>query len=245
MLNRTFKIEAVFDVGGSLRDELLGKKVKDRDFAVEARSFRDMKEWLEFGGADIFVCKPEFLTIRCKLPSGHLLHDPKSPVADFVLCRSDADEGDGRRPLFVTPGTIFDDLARRDFTVNAMARNVVTREVIDPHGGEKDLENNLLKFVGNPDKRITEDGLRVLRAFRFEVTKGFTPEINTWDACTGALALEMLQKVSTERIFEELEKMFQHDHIATLRLLELLDQDMREFFFSNGIRLVPTMTKGK
>ena len=109
----------IYQVGGSLRDECLGRPCKDFDFSVEAPSYEAMREHLVQDGYTIFLEKPEYLTIRARFPKGH----PQERVcADFVLCRKDGFYSDGRRPDTVEPGTIYDDLARRDFTMNAMAR---------------------------------------------------------------------------------------------------------------------------
>jgi len=112
------KMIKLFEVGGHVRDGLLGIKSKDIDMAVEAPSWEAMREFVKHNTKKIFLEKEEFLTIRA------MGHDglPK----DFVLCRKDGAYSDGRRPDTVEAGTIFDDLARRDFTVNAIAKEVTT-----------------------------------------------------------------------------------------------------------------------
>ncbi len=100
----------IYLVGGSIRDQLLGLKSKDLDYAVEAGSYEEMRDYIKENGK-IFLETPEYLTIRAHLKNGE--------PADFVLCRKDGEYSDGRRPDKVTPGTLYDDLARRDFTVNA------------------------------------------------------------------------------------------------------------------------------
>jgi tRNA nucleotidyltransferase/poly(A) polymerase len=195
---------------------MLGVKSKDVDFAVEAPSFQAMEDHIKKIGLRIFLSKPEFLTIRAGVPVGHPLSE-RCKDADFVLCRKDGPTLDGRRPQFVEPGTILDDLARRDFTVNAMARDVETGAIIDPHDGRTHLSLRRLSFVGNAMDRIREDGLRVLRALRFSITKGFDiddPEVFSVEAAG------MLHSVSVERVAQEVEKMLRHDTLATLKLLE-------------------------
>jgi tRNA nucleotidyltransferase (CCA-adding enzyme) len=232
----------LFEVGGCVRDELLGLSSKDVDFVVEADSFEMMEEHLEGLGLKIFLSKPEFSTIRCGVPKGHPLRE-RCKDADFVLARKDGPSMDGRRPQFVERGTLADDLARRDFTINALARNPRTGALIDHHGGLEDLENRLLRFVGVAEERIREDGLRVLRGFRFMVTKGLTAEAATDTALRSSLAVEMLSCVSLERVREELEKMFVHDTLASLRLLSSLSQEMQEAIFRGNLRLSATMKK--
>lgn len=228
-----------FKVGGCNRDEALGLPVKDVDFAVEAESFEAMVSGLEALGFKIWQPKPEFLTVRASVPRGHALAEVTKD-ADFVMCRADGPSTDGRRPDFVTPGTIFDDLARRDFTVNAIAKDE-TGKVIDPFDGMTDLFQGLLRFVGDPMTRVKEDGLRVLRGFRFMVTKGFVAEAETWKVLVSPEAAEMLRCVSIERVREELEKMFKADTLESMGLLSALPEATTEAIFRDGLRLAPTL----
>lgn len=231
-----------FEVGGCVRDEMLGLPVKDVDFSVEAESFDAMRDGLNAMGFRIFQEREEFLTIRAGVPKGSPLRD-RTKDADFVMCRADGPTADGRRPEFVTPGTIFDDLARRDFTVNAMAR---TQDgvVVDPFDGRTDLANRTLRFVGNPADRIAEDGLRVLRGFRFMVTKGLHPDPDTERALKSDLAAEMLGCVSVERVREELSKMFEADTVESMGLLVDLPAPVLAAIFRDGLKLAPTL-KGR
>lgn len=232
-----------FLVGGALRDEFMGIKSKDHDFVVLAPSFEAMREAIVADGFTVHTEKPEFVTIRAGVPKDHPLRS-HAKDADFVLARKDSATSDGRRPDFVEPGTLEDDLTRRDFTVNSLARNAVTGELVDLFGGESDIREGILRFVGNPDDRIREDGLRVLRGFRFMVTKGFEPEPETLKAFVSDFATEMLAKVSTERIREELERMFVTDTLQTLDILShRMTVEMLDVIFANGLRLTATMAK--
>lgn len=236
-----------FEVGGAVRDDLLGLDSKDVDFTVVAdgatgsaeETFTEMVAHLEAEGFKVFVQSPEFLTARAKVPAGHEL-EGRTDVADFVLARLDGPSSDGRRPDFVKPGTLADDLARRDFTVNAMARTV-DGSLVDPHGGKDDLEVMALRFVGDPMERVREDGLRVLRAFRFMVTKGFVATDETLAVLTSVEAAEMLGRVSKERVRDELDKMFRVDTLGTLDLLGTLPKHTVAAMFPEGLRLAPTM----
>lgn len=91
--------------------------------------------------------------------------------------------------------------------------------LLDPHGGEQDLKDGVLAFVGDPMERIREDGLRVMRGLRFYVTKGLIPDHETWADLTGVEAADMLAKVSKERVREELEKMLAHDSEQSFKVL--------------------------
>lgn len=231
----------VYEVGGAVRDGLLGLRSKDVDFAVEAPSFAAMLAYIESDlGLKVFLAKEEFLTIRAGVPVGHKLRE-RCKDADFVLCRKDGPTLDGRRPQFVEPGTILDDLARRDFTVNAIARDPFTGDLIDPHGGAADIETRTLRFVGDAQTRIREDGLRVMRAFRFVVTKGFAMEDLTHWAVRSQVAVEMLSCVSVERIREELDKMFTHNTMAALDMIASFHRDLQTAIFRGGLRLAPTL----
>lgn len=234
----TFPAEIrVFEIGGCVRDEILGTPSKDIDFAVEAKSFDHMKSVLTDLGFKIHIEKPEFFTIRAKFPKSW---DVAVPDVDFVLCRRDSKNGDGRRPDEVFAGTLLEDQQRRDFTVNCIAREFGTEELIDPFGGVKDLRERTLRFVGDPMERITEDGLRVLRGIRFAVTKGFWMETDTRRAIVSRTAAEMLADIPPDRKREELSKMFNHDTISSINMISSLPALTTAAIFSGGVRLDAT-----
>lgn len=200
-----------FLVGGAVRDELLKTTCKDLDFVMLCPTFDALTEEVIRLGCDIKVSKPEFVTIRAVHPS--------LGGVDFALARTDGESSDQRRPDSV--GVTLDletDLSRRDFTIGAMARNVVTGELVDPFGGREDLNARLIRSVGFPLKRLKEDSLRAFRALRFAVTKEF--EIH----CRLMASIRMLTSrdftsVSTDRIQSELEKMFKHDTLSSMSML--------------------------
>src|SRR5688572_15396559 len=112
-----------YEVGGDVGDRLMGlKNPKDLNYTVEAESYDEMVAWIKTQGT-IFVEQPQYWTVRAHL-SG------KRP-ADYVLARKDGQYSDGRRPDSVKPGTLLDDLKRRDFTMNAIAIGE-SGEYIDP-----------------------------------------------------------------------------------------------------------------
>jgi hypothetical protein len=236
------------EVGGAVRDNFLGLDSKDVDFVaipedtsvfVDADSaFTTLCTHLRLKGFKVFLETPQFFTVRAQVPDDHPLKQ-RTNVADFVLARKDGPSSDGRRPDFVLPGTLMDDLQRRDFTVNAMA--MLNGELVDPFGGKNDLDSNLLRFVGNPTDRIAEDGLRVMRALRFHITKGFDIDADTWDAVNSDFAAEMLSKVSVERIRDELENMFLANTVATMETLSDVRRNMKNAIFRDGLRLMPTL----
>ncbi len=221
-----------FQVGGSVRDSLLGIESKDIDYAVEAPSFAAMKAAILDRGGEIFVEHEHFLTIRAKVP--------KLGACDYVLCRKDGTyDTDGRRPDFVEPGTLLDDLARRDFTVNAMARGE-DGVLVDPFGGQNDLKARTLRCVGNTEKRMKEDSLRMLRALRFAVTKGFGIEASLSYFLSSAENAKLLDNISIERIREELLRCFAFDTLQTLSWLAEY-RHLRKAIFDRNLKLVPTI----
>lgn len=237
-----------FEVGGCVRDEFLGIASKDVDFSVVADSgefqtaqqaFDALEQFMTSNGFNVFESRPEFLTIRARVPKGHPL-EQRTFVADFVLARLDGPSSDGRRPDWVQPGSLQDDLARRDFTVNAIARSE-DGTIVDPFGGVEDIQLRNLRFVGNARERIDEDGLRVMRAFRFLITKDFTMKAAEFEILKSEFAAEMLQKVSVERIREELNKMFRADTLGSLQLLCGLPTHTRSAIFRDGLRLDATL----
>jgi len=184
-------------VGGCVRDHLLDRTVNDWDICTSARPERVMKIFLR------------------TIPTG-IEHGTVTVVRDHVhyevtTLRGDGDYTDGRRPDAVRfLDDIADDLARRDFTVNAIAYDPVARALVDPHGGLDDLRRGLLRAVGDPAKRFGEDGLRVLRGARFTASLGFALEAATEAAIPGAL--EVFRRVSAERVREEWLKALKASH---------------------------------
>lgn len=238
----------LYEVGGCVRDRLLGVQTKDIDFSVELdddslsvdEGFDVMRTHLEEEGFNIFVESPEFVTIRAKFPK----HSPEAGTdADFVLCRKEGPYSDGRRPDWVSLGTLEDDLRRRDFTINAMARPLGSEEIIDLFDGQKDLEARLIRFVGDPRQRITEDALRVMRALRFCITKGFRLESETKSAIRSVASANLLREISEERRAGELDRMFKHDTVGTLDLIATLPRPLVEAMFAGRVRLTSTLKK--
>lgn len=225
-----------FQVGGCVRDSLMGIKPHDIDFAVEAPSFEDMLEAVErrcskvFRDADGVPVGAEFFTLRGI--------DPNIGPVDFVWAREDGPSSDGRHPDWVKPGDIFADLARRDFACNAIAITD-SGEIIDPHDGQHDIEHRTLRFVGTAEDRLREDALRAFRGVRFEITKGFHLDFNA-RAAIDRMTPDQFDAVSTERIREELLRCFAHDTAASLRCL----RDFPVLFdlaLDRGLWLMPTM----
>ena len=233
------KINSHFDlyvVGGWVRDAIMGIPSKDLDLCMVAPSFEDMENEVIRLGGEIFVSKPEYLTIRCKLPN--------LGAVDVAMARSDGEYGDGRRPDSTeVVDNILVDLSRRDCRFNAMAINLKTGELVDPFNGKIDIDLKIVRSVGSAKTRISEDYLRLLRFFRFGITKNFLwgEEIRN---CLNdeILIINMLQTVSFERIREELFKCFKHNTLDTLVKMSYFP-NLYQIFEESDIWLKPTNEK--
>lgn len=179
-------------VGGGVRDLLLGKVPKDFDVATSARP-EDVQR-----------------TFRKVIPTG-IQHGTVTVLqrgthVEVTTFRSEGDYHDGRRPSSVAfHEDIAADLSRRDFTINAMAFDPIARRLEDPFGGQVDLGARIVRCVGEPSARFSEDGLRPLRAVRFAAVLGFALDPPTHHAIGPALAV--FRKVALERVREELTKL--------------------------------------
>ena len=177
-------------VGGCVRDSLRGAAPHDWDLCTAARP-EQMKA--VFAGERVLETGLKHGTLTLLTDGGPL---------EITTFRADGGYSDGRHPDAVRfVGSVEDDLARRDFTVGAMAWHPA-RGLCDPYGGLDDLQDGILRAVGDPDARFTEDGLRILRAVRFASQLGFAVEPQTAAAMRRQLA--RLNCVAAERVREEL-----------------------------------------
>ncbi len=186
-------------VGGCVRDALLGRKPGDWDVATSALP----EETLAAFGSRALPTGLRHGTITVKTEGG--------PV-EVTTYRIDGDYRDHRRPGFVAFTSSLDqDLARRDFTVNAMARNL-QGQLRDPFGGQADLQRGILRCVGDPDRRFQEDALRILRGLRFAAVLGFSLEPKSAEAIRRNR--EGLRDIAPERIQTEFFKLLPGNHAA-------------------------------
>jgi tRNA nucleotidyltransferase/poly(A) polymerase len=240
-----------YEVGGCVRDEILGLKSKDIDYVAvpsdgllkDVTSAYDMfiilKSYLIEEEFELFLVTPDCFTIRAKFPKGRKYQG----VADFVMARKEIGYiPDTRQPIII-PGTLYDDLERRDFTLNALAKDE-NGEIIDYFDGMLALENKMLLTPLDSKVTMMDDPLRLLRAFRFSITKGFTISTDIWETCLMDGIVEKLDKVvSQERIRDEVFKMMKHDTLKTLELFErirLVNPNILTIMFGKGIWLKPT-----
>ncbi len=230
----------IYIVGGAVRDELLDKKPNDMDYCVLAKSYKEMKDWLLKSDFTIFQEREEYMCIKAKFP-----HGSKHKVGDFTLCRKDGFYSDHRRPDNVEVGTLFDDLARRDFTINAIAKDTETGELSDPFHGQKDLDAKIIRCVNSSYDRFHEDPLRLIRALRFAVQLNFTLHKDIIECLNNPELYKMLDKISVERKMIELNKMFKANTVEAFKILKTLPDEFYNHIFKNNEIWIQSTNKQK
>lgn len=188
---------SAYAVGGAVRDTLLGIEPSDWDVTTSATP----DEILEvFADRRTIPTGIKHGTVTVLMPNG----EENVPI-EITTFRIDGEYRDSRHPESVEfSSDILDDLSRRDFTVNAMAFNE-KEGIIDAFGGMRDLEGRIIRAVGEPNKRFTEDALRILRAFRFSAQLGFEIESSTLEGARSCAHL--LRNIARERIGVEYKKL--------------------------------------
>lgn len=238
----------IFEVGGCVRDEIIGVHTNDIDFTFVLENtdqtvdegWDEMLSHLKTEGFKIFLETKDCFTVRAKFPKGHM---NEGLVADFVMARKEVGYIDGTRQPILELGTLEDDLTRRDFTLNALAKDL-DGNIIDLFDGQTHLSQKVLITPLEPVKTFMDDPLRMIRALRFSITKGFDIHPTVWNAIfTPGLIEKLSEVVSQERIQGEVMKMMKHDTVKTLRLLSVIDKkDSRliEIMFKDKMWLMPT-----
>lgn len=213
-------------VGGCVRDFLRGIKPKDWDITTNAKPEEVQKIFPNS------FCENKFLTVTVLTKS----KEPELKEIEITTYRSEAKYSDKRHPDTIKYAkTIQEDLARRDFTVNAIA--LEEKKIIDPFEGQKDLEKKLIKAVGNPEQRFSEDALRMMRAVRFATTLDFEIDKETSKAIKKNAF--WIQAISKERIRDEFMKIIMSerasDGIDLLREVSLLKYIIPELNEGYGV----------
>ena len=241
----------IYEVGGCVRDEIIGVNTNDIDFTFVLENtdqtvdegWEQMLSYLNVEGFKIFLETKDCFTVRAKFPKGHV---NEGLVADFVMARKEVGYIDGTRQPLLELGTLEDDLTRRDFTLNALAKDL-DGNIIDLFDGQTHLKQKVLITPLDPIKTFMDDPLRMIRALRFSITKGFDIHPTVWNAIfTPGLIDKLSEVVSQERIQGEVMKMMKHDTVKTLRLLSVIDKkDSRliEIMFKDKMWLMPTTKK--
>jgi len=206
--------DAGFDtwwVGGCVRDMLMDQIPDDIDIATEAHPKKLVELFKK--------------TDDTSAQFGSVLVSLKGHVFEVTTFREDDSASDGRHPESVRFGKREEDAQRRDFTVNAMYFSPISSEIYDPFNGEIDLNERLIRFIGNPEERIEHDALRLLRAIRFRALIDGQYHPDTFEALHGKA--KMITVLSGTRRFQELEKMLLGPH-PSIAFEDLWETDVIE-----------------
>lgn len=240
-----------YEVGGKVRDELMGLQSKDIDYvAVPDASliysrmevgtlFKMLVDKLYKDGYEIFLITEKCFTVRAKFPKGH---KHEGIVADFVMARKETGYKPGTRDPIVAPGNLYDDLVRRDFTVNAIAKDI-DGSYIDPFNGMQAIKAKVLVTPRTIQESFNDDPLRILRAIRFSITKQFSIPSQMRDIIVNYDYKSRMPVVSEERIREELFKCFKHDSLMTMAILCDVTKLSTYIFDKTNLWLKPTNEK--
>jgi len=228
----TNNFEAYF-VGGSVRDLILKRKIKDWDLTTNATPEQILKVFPN-GFYD-----NQFGTVGIPVKIGQEPH-----VVEVTTYRTETAYKDNRHPEKVSWGkSLEEDLGRRDFTINAIALKLNEKnvfELIDPYGGEKDLKQKIIRAVGDPNLRFKEDALRLLRAVRIATELRFTIEKKTWEKIVEDAKL--IANISAERIKTELLRVlgseYPYEGVLLLKDSGLLDIILPELLEGIGVSMV-------
>ena len=233
----------IYEIGGSVRDKLLGLDSKDKDFVVVLdniniscdEGFNIMKTHLLNENYTIFLETKDCYTLRAKFPESHKY---KNMTCDFVLARKELGYIENTRKPNLVLGTIQDDVFRRDFCCNSLYIDE-TEYIIDLTGyGISDIENKILRTPLDTSKTIQDDPLRIFRAIRFAITKEFKLHFELKNSILDDDY--NFNTISIERVREELYKCFKKNTLKTLEYLELFPKIKDYAFENNLLWLKPT-----
>lgn len=208
----------LFLVGGCIRDVFLNKTPKDFDVATNANP-NQVKNILRNNNIDFQEQGVDFGVVVAKLSDDVEIATFRTEIA--------SGNGNGHDTKVKVGCTIEEDVQRRDLTINGLFFNMSTNTIVDLVGGINDLKNNIIRTIGNPNDRFSEDNLRKLRTIRFASRLNFTIEKNTFDAIVNDTSLN----ISKERIFEELKNAFNKKHSLQLLVDLLIDSKLANEIF--------------
>lgn len=227
----------IYEVGGAVRDRILGVDCKDIDYvfvldnidkSVES-GFEEMEMWLKVNLFTIYNSTPKFYTVKAKFPKGH---KHEGLTADFVMARKEIGYYEGTRNPILELGTLEDDLIRRDFTLNAMALDE-NGNLIDLFDGREHLKKGILQTPRPSNITFEEDPLRICRCIRFCITRGFTMMSSIRETIENFDYDLNMCVVSNERIMDELTKCFKFDTFKTIEMLNEFPS-LRDYIFKNN-----------
>lgn len=201
-------------IGGSVRDLILGKKPHEYDLTTSSHPEHVKKLFKR--------------VIETGIQHGTVTVMLADNAYEITTFRKDIDYTDGRRPDKIEFGaSLSEDMKRRDFTMNAIALDILSGKMIDENNGIADIQNKLIRTIGNPLERFGEDGLRPIRAIRFQSTLNFQIESETYKAIF--LTRHITEKISRERFHDELNKILNSQN-AFIGLYELYKNQIFELF---------------
>ena len=199
----------LYAIGGCVRDSILGIEPKDIDFCTNAtpNQMREVCDYLRINYhlcVEIIPTGEKFGTLTFRFPEFDEQYE-------ITVWRADGRYTDGRHPNEVSyANTLEEDLKRRDFTCNAIAWNPI-KGYVDPFNGRQDIENKIIRCVGNPEERFNEDALRIIRLVRFALKYKFEIDVDTYKAAKKLI--DNIQYVSKERIGAEFVKIFSYKYV--------------------------------
>ena len=204
MYNELVKLlDPIYLVGGSVRDELLGRTPKDYDFATPYTP-EEMERVFRKAGKRCYNIGKRFGTMGVKIK-----HGEEYQIVEVTTFRTEEYALGSRKPKVQFVSNLHQDLSRRDFTINSMAKRGY--KLTDPFKGQEDLKNKIIRCVGNPRQRFKEDPLRMLRAARFAAQLGFTIEADTFKKMKERA--HSILEVSKERWVVELDKLLLGENV--------------------------------
>ncbi|MBI4322205.1 MAG: HD domain-containing protein [Chloroflexi bacterium] len=212
-------------VGGSVRDRLLGREHTDVDGATDALPQEIKSLAAEVQPEAVYTVGERFGTIGLVLDGR---------VVEITTFRSEHYKPYSRKPEVTFGTSLLGDLSRRDFTINAMAQDALTGEMVDPCGGSEDLKAGIIRAVGRPEERFSEDPLRLMRAVRFAAQLGLSIDEDTERAIARNSA--RLRTVSQERITAEMNRILLSPN-AGQGLRRLTELDLMEFIVPEFLEL--------
>ena len=217
-------------VGGYVRDLMRGEDPKDVDATTNARPTEIKRLLLAGGASSLWEVGERFGTVGATFEGGL--------DVEVTTYRSEEYDPGNRKPRVTFGDSLEDDLARRDFTINAMALDPRSGQLVDPHSGAEDLDRGVVRAVGNPDDRLSEDPLRMMRAVRFSAKLGFS--LDNKLKVSVSVNAGRLDEVSRERVREELEKTLSSPSlpsrsVETMRQTGLLGRVLPEVEATTGV----------
>lgn len=210
-----------YEVGGYVRDSILNITSNDKDYVAEAPSFAELKSYIENNNQKIFLERPEFGVIRYLNNSG---------VAEDISLAAKERDQEGK---ILKVGSVKEDLATRDFTMNAIARDREVGQLIDPFNGIEDINKGIIRSVEPPKIVFENDPARIIRAIRFKCQFKFKYSEDLSDYLYGSHEFSELKKIDRERLRQELEKCLKVSSLGTFEEIFKMNNNFKDLIFNH------------